>query len=93
MMKLNKTETAAFAAIGKAITEAKDCAAIKFVPPGDARAIADAVKECAANKKASLPLIAGALAENHDDLAGEGVTIGDYKFKLVVREELTAIRV
>ena len=34
-MKLNKTETAAFAAIGKAITEAKDCAA---------------------NKKASLPL-------------------------------------
>ena len=72
MMKLNKTETAAFAAIGKAITEAKDCAA---------------------NKKASLPLIAGALAENHDDCAGEGVTIGDYKFKLVVREELTAIRV
>ena len=45
------------------------------------------------NKKASLPLIAGALAENHDDFAGEGVTIGDYKFKLVVREELTAIRV
>ena len=72
MMKLNKTETAAFAAIGKAITEAKDCAA---------------------DKKANLPLVAGAIAENHDDFAGEGVTIGDYKFKLVVREALTAIRV
>ena len=72
MMKLNKTETAAFAAIGKAITEAKDCAA---------------------DKKANLPLVAGAIAENHDDFAGDGITIGDYKFKLVVREELTAIRV
>ena len=71
-MKLNKTETAAFAAIGKAITEAKDCAA---------------------DKKANLPLVAGAIAENHDDFAGDGITIGDYKFKLVVREELTAIRV
>ena len=71
MMKLNKTETAAFAAIGKAITEAKDCAA---------------------DKKANLPLVAGAIAEHHDDFAGEGITIGDYKFKLVVREELTAIR-
>ena len=72
MMKLNKTETVAFAAIGKAITEAKDCAA---------------------DKKANLPLVAGAIAENHDDFAGDGITIGDYKFKLVVREELTAIRV
>lgn len=71
-MKLTKTETAAFEAIGKAITEAKDCAA---------------------DKKANMPLIAGALAENHDIFAGEGVTLGDYKFKLVVREELTAIRV
>lgn len=71
-MKLTKTETAAFEAIGKAITEAKDCSA---------------------EKKANMPLIAGALAENHDAFAGEGVTLGDYRFKLVVREELTAIRV
>lgn len=71
-MKLTKTETAAFAAIGKAITDAKDCAS---------------------DKKSNLPLIAGALAENHDAFAGEGVTIGDYRFRLVVREELTALRV
>jgi len=71
-MKLTKTETAAFAAIGLALTTAKDCAA---------------------DKKLNMPLIAGALAENHEAFAGEGVTLGDYKFKLVVREELTAIRV
>lgn len=71
-MKLNKTESAAFAAIGKALCCAKDCAA---------------------EKKANMPLIASAIKENHDELSGEGVTIGDYKFKLVVREELTAIRV
>lgn len=71
-MKLNKTESAAFAAIGEALTAAKDCAALK---------------------KENLPLIKAALAENHDEFAGEGVTIGNYKFKLVVREELTAIRI
>lgn len=71
-MKLTKTESAAFAVIGKALCCAKDCAA---------------------EKKEALPLIKAALAENHDEFAGEGVTIGDYKFKLVVREELTAIRV
>ncbi len=71
-MKLTKTETAAFATIGKAITEAKDCAA---------------------EKKSNLPLVAGALAENHEEFAGDGVTIGDYRFRLVVREELTAMRV
>ena len=70
-MKLSKTETAAFAAIGKALCCAKDCAA----------------------EKEAMPLVKAALAENHDEFAGEGVTIGDYKFKLVVREELTAIRV
>ena len=44
------------------------------------------------NKKNKMPLIAVALAENHGEFT-DGVTIGDYKFKLVVREELTAIRV
>ena len=53
---------------------------------------------CSANdskltKKEALPLISAVLKENHDEFTGEGVTIGDYKFKLVVREELTAIRV
>ena len=71
-MKLTKTETAAFAAIGKALCCAKDCAAAK---------------------KEAMPLIKAALAENHDEFAGDGITIGDYKFKLVIREELTAIRV
>ena len=50
-------------------------------------------KDNAKTKKENMPLIAGALAENHDAFVGEGVTLGDYKFKLVVREELTAIRV
>ena len=72
MPKLTKTELAAFAAIGKALTAAKDCAA---------------------DKKQNMPLVASALKENHDGFSGDGVTIGDFKFKLVVREELTAIRV
>ena len=71
-MKLSKTELAAFAAIGAALCQAKDCAA---------------------EKKANQPLISAALAENRELFVGDGVTIGDYKFKLVVREELTAIRV
>ena len=50
-------------------------------------------KDCATERKANAPLIAAALAENHDAFVDEGVTIGSYKFKLVVREELTAIRV
>ena len=29
----------------------------------------------------------------NETISGEGVTVGDYRFKLVVREELTAIRV
>lgn len=49
-------------------------------------------KECAANKKLNMPLIAGAIAENHAAFI-EGITIGNHHFKLVVREELTAIRV
>ena len=71
-MKLNKTELAAFAAIGKALTDAKDNAA---------------------EKKRNMPLVASAIAENHDAFAGDGIVIGDYKFKLVIREELQAIRV
>ena len=49
-------------------------------------------KDCAADKKTNMPLVAGALKENHDAFV-DGVTIGDYRFKLVVRKELTAIRV
>ena len=71
-MKLSKTETAAFAAIGAALCQAK---------------------ECAAARKEAMPRVKAALAENHDEFAADGVTIGDYKFMLVVREELTAIRV
>ena len=71
-MTLNKTEREAFAAIGKALTDAKDCAA---------------------DKKRNMPLVAGVLKETHDEFSGEGVTVGDYRCKLVVREELTAIRV
>lgn len=52
-----------------------------------------AAKDCSAEKKTNLPLVASALKENHDEFAGEGVTIGNYRFKLVVREELTALRV
>ena len=70
-MKLNKTETAAFAEIGEALCQASLC------------------KD---SKKHNLPLVAGALKENHDEFVA-GVTIGDYRFKLVVREELAAIRV
>ena len=71
-MKLTKTEAAAFAAIGKALCCAKDCAA---------------------RKKEAMPLVKAVLAENHEEFVDEGVTIGDYRFKLVVREELAAIRV
>ena len=51
-----------------------------------------ASKEIAANKKSRMPLVAAALEENHDEFSN-GVTIGAFKFMLVVREELTAIRV
>ena len=71
-MKLTKTESAAFAVIGKALCCAKDCAA---------------------EKKDAMPLIKAALKENHAEFVGDGVTIGDYLFKIVVREELTALRV
>ena len=70
-MKLNKTENAAFAAIGAALCEANDAKKLK---------------------KDNLPLVASAIAENKAEFM-EGVTIGDYRFKLIVRPELTAIRV
>lgn len=70
-MKLNKTESAAFEAIGAAICGAKD-----------------ASKE----KKNNLPLVSAVLAENREAFL-EGVTIGGYKFAIVSRDELTAIRV
>lgn len=49
-------------------------------------------KESAKDKKDTLPLVKAAIAENREAFM-EGVTIGNYKFTLVVREELTAIRV
>ena len=70
-MKLNKTETAAFEAIGAALCEA------------------DGAKKC---KRANLPYIAAALAENREDFLA-GVTIGQYQFKLVSRDELTALKI
>ena len=50
-------------------------------------------KDSAAEKKENLPLIKAALEANHDVFVESGVTIGDYKFKLIVREELTALRI
>ena len=70
-MKLNKTETAAFEAIGAAIVGAKDASK---------------------DKKANLPLVSAVLAENRQAFI-DGITIGNYKFTLVTRDELTAIRV
>ena len=49
-------------------------------------------KRWAALKKSVLPTVAEAIADNHAALVN-GVTIGNYHFKLVVREELTAIEV
>ena len=54
-------------------------------------AICDA-KDAAKTKKAKMPLVAGFIAENHDALI-DGLVIGAYKFALVTREELTAIRI
>ena len=49
--------------------------------------------DCKQIKKEAMPLISAVLKENREDFIGEGVTIGNYKFKIVVRDELTAIRV
>lgn len=49
-------------------------------------------KRWAALKKSVMPNLVDAITNNHDALV-EGVTIGNYHFKLVVREELTAIEV
>lgn len=54
-------------------------------------AICDA-KDCAAEKKALMPSLAEAIEKNRKALI-EGVTIGDYLFKLVIRGELTAVKV
>ena len=54
-------------------------------------AICDA-KDAAKTKKAKMPLVAGFIAENHDALEA-GLVIGNYKFALGPREELTAIRI
>ena len=75
-MKLSKTEQAAFAAIGKAITDAKDCA-----------------KDCAKTKKDNGRLVSAVIEQNRELFTGDGVTIGDYRFRLIVRDELVAIRV
>ena len=49
-------------------------------------------KDAAKTKKAKMPLVAGFIAQNHDALV-EGLVIGNYKFTLITREELTAIRI
>ena len=49
-------------------------------------------KNAAKTKKDKLPLVRGFIAENHDALVA-GLVIGAYKFALVPREELTAIRI
>lgn len=49
-------------------------------------------KEASRDKKASLPLVSAVLAENRDAFR-EGVTIGNYRFTIVSRDELTALRV
>lgn len=49
-------------------------------------------KRLAALKKSVLPTVAEAVEANHAALV-DGVTIGKYRFKLIVREELTAIEV
>ena len=43
-------------------------------------------------KKDNLPLIAAALKENRAEFIA-GVVIGDYRFTLVTRDELTAIKI
>ena len=53
-------------------------------------AICDA-KSAAKAKKDKMPLLKGFIAENHEALVA-GLVIGNYKFTLVPREELTAIR-
>lgn len=69
-MKLKKTESSAFEAIGAAICNAKNAQK---------------------NKKDNLPLISAVLAENRNEFV-QGVIIGSYKFTLVSRDELTAIK-
>ena len=49
-------------------------------------------KDAAKTKKAKMPLVADFIAKNHDALV-EGLVIGNYKFTLITREELTAIRI
>ncbi len=49
-------------------------------------------KECAKLKKETIPAVKDVIAKNHDAFLN-GVTLGNYKFVLVVREELTAIRI
>ena len=46
----------------------------------------------AKTKKAKMPLVAGFIEKNHDALVAD-LVIGNYKFTLVTREELTAIRI
>ena len=54
-------------------------------------AICDA-KNAAKAKKEKMPAVRGFIAANHDALVS-GLVIGNYKFTLVTREELTAIRI
>ena len=49
-------------------------------------------KDAAKTKKAKMPLIKDFIAANHDALV-VGLVIGNYKFTLVPKDELTAIRI
>ena len=49
-------------------------------------------KDAAKTRKAKMPLVADFIAKNHDALVA-GLVIGNYKFTLITREELTAIRI
>ena len=49
-------------------------------------------KVASKSKKEALPLVSAVLAENRQEFI-EGITIGDYKFSIVTRDELTAIKV
>ena len=47
-------------------------------------------KNAAKTRKAKMPLVADFIEKNHDALVA-GLVIGNYKFTLALKEELTAI--
>ena len=49
-------------------------------------------KSASKDKKNNMPLVSAVLTENRDEFVN-GVVIGNYKFSIVSRDELTAIRI